>query len=291
LIGKILQAFPGTFGFSVSHTTRAPRPGETNGVDYHFTSAADMGAAISRGEFLEHANVHGNLYGTSFKAVRDVAAQGQVCILDIDVQGCKSVKAVGGGTPELPQLPHFVFVAPPNIASLQQRLAARGTETAAKVATRVANAVGEVSYGLAEGNFDVVVVNDDLDTAYAELVGALAGLYPAVAAQLQGEGGDEGGEDEEESPAEFLERCGLGAYVQAFLKFGVESVSDVETSARLLSDEELQAELGMAPKDVALFREIFAFEDDEEGGAEEEEEEEEEEENNELEENDSDGSL
>jgi len=286
LIGKLLQDFPGTFGFSVSHTTRAPRPGETDGVDYHFTTVAEMEAAISRGEFLEHANVHGNFYGTSFAAVKDVSAKGQVCILDIDVQGCKSVKAVGGGTPELPELPHFVFVAPPNMEALQKRLTARGTETPAKIATRVANAVGEVSYGLAEGNFDAVVVNDDLEVAYGDLVHALAQFYPVVAAQdgEYEEDGDEG--DEEESPTEFLERVGLGQYVNAFLKFGVETVSDIDTSAKLLSDEELSAELGMAPKDVALFREIFAFE-----SGEEEEEEGEEGENNELEEDDSDGSL
>ena len=284
LIGKLLQSFPGTFGFSVSHTTRAPRPGETNGVDYHFTTVAEMEAAISRGEFLEHANVHGNFYGTSFAAVKDVSAKGKVCILDIDVQGCKSVKAVGGGTPELPELPHFVFVAPPNMEALQKRLTSRGTETPAKIATRVANAVGEVSYGLAEGNFDAVVVNDDLEVAYGDLVQALANFYPAVAEQVRAdeEDGeyedDDDEEEEEESPAEFLVRVGLGQYVSAFLKFGVETVSDIETSARLLSDEELGAELGMAPKDVALFREIFAFESGDEEG-------------DELEEDDSDGSL
>jgi hypothetical protein len=86
LIGKLLQAFPGAFGFSVSHTTRAPRPGEVDGKDYHFTTLPLMEAAIARGEFLEHAKVHGNYYGTSFAAVKDVAGAGKICLLDIDIQ-------------------------------------------------------------------------------------------------------------------------------------------------------------------------------------------------------------
>ena len=86
LIEKLLKDFPTFFVFSVSHTTRAPRPGEENGRSYHFTTVPLMEAAISKGEFLEHAKVHGNFYGTSYAAIKNVADQGKVCILDIDVQ-------------------------------------------------------------------------------------------------------------------------------------------------------------------------------------------------------------
>ena len=86
LIGALRKEFPDDFGFSVSHTTREPRTGERDGVDYNFVRKADMEAEIAAGKFLEHANVHGNLYGTSFAAVERVAADGRVCILDIDVQ-------------------------------------------------------------------------------------------------------------------------------------------------------------------------------------------------------------
>jgi guanylate kinase len=138
LIEKLQRTFPGLFGFSVSHTTRAPRPGEIDGKSYHFTSAEAMEAAIARGEFLEHAKVHGNLYGTSFAAVMSVASEDKICILDIDTQGVQSVKAAPKSS--MPGTPHFVFVAPPSLEALEQRLRGRGTESAEKMTLRLANA-------------------------------------------------------------------------------------------------------------------------------------------------------
>ena len=88
LIALLRKEFPDDFGFSVSHTTRGPRPGERDGVDYHFSDRAVMEAAIADGKFLESALVHGNLYGTSFDSIASVADQHRVCILDIDVQVC-----------------------------------------------------------------------------------------------------------------------------------------------------------------------------------------------------------
>ena len=81
LISKLRAEFPADFGFSVSHTTRAPRPGEVHGVDYNFVPLAEMQEAVGRGEFLEHATVHGNMYGTSFAAVDAVAHDDRICIL------------------------------------------------------------------------------------------------------------------------------------------------------------------------------------------------------------------
>ena len=86
LITKLREEFPTDFGFSVSHTTRAPRSGEHDGVDYFFVEKGAMELEIAEGKFLESANVHGNLYGTSFQAVESVSKQHRVCILDIDVQ-------------------------------------------------------------------------------------------------------------------------------------------------------------------------------------------------------------
>lgn len=86
LIDKLLKEHPNLFGFSVSHTTRAPRPGEVDGKSYHFTTVPEMEAGIAKGLFLEHASVHGNFYGTSFEAVNRVSQAGKICILDIDVQ-------------------------------------------------------------------------------------------------------------------------------------------------------------------------------------------------------------
>jgi guanylate kinase len=92
LIDRLMEDMYGKFGFSVSHATRQPRPGEVDGVSYHFVAVLAMEAAIKNGEFVEYAPVHGNYYGTSKKSVSDVCDQGKVCILDIDVQGVKSVR-------------------------------------------------------------------------------------------------------------------------------------------------------------------------------------------------------
>ena len=85
------QSFPYTFGFCVSHTTRAPRPGEVDGEHYHFSTREAVQAAIANGEFIEHANVHSNIYGTSFAAVEKVMADGRICVLDIDAQGVQKI--------------------------------------------------------------------------------------------------------------------------------------------------------------------------------------------------------
>ena len=173
LIGKLNEKFPGKFGFSVSHTTRGPRPGEEDGVHYHFRGRAEVEAMRERGEFLENAEVHGNLYGSSFAAVEAVQQRGQVCILDIDVQGVEKVKASG----RLQCL--YVFVKPPTVQVLEQRLRGRGTETEEKIQLRLANAVKELTYSeRADGFWDAVLINDDLDQCYAQ-------LQALVQAQLQ----------------------------------------------------------------------------------------------------------
>jgi guanylate kinase len=92
MISLLCKEYPTAFGFSVSHTTRAPRQGEQNAVNYYFTTKEVMLSMIEKNEFLESAEVHGNVYGTSFAAVEAVAQRGQVCVLDIDVQGTRSVK-------------------------------------------------------------------------------------------------------------------------------------------------------------------------------------------------------
>lgn len=99
LISMLMEDMRGKFGFSVSHATRVSRPGEVDGVNYHFVAVPEMEAAIKNGEFIEYAKVHGNYYGTSKKSVADVCEQGKVCILDIDVQGVKSVHKAWSSEP------------------------------------------------------------------------------------------------------------------------------------------------------------------------------------------------
>lgn len=177
LLGLMLQEFGSHFGFSVSHTTRGPRPGEEAGVHYHFTTHEEMRAGVAAGRFLEHATVHGNMYGTSFEAVRAVQRAGKVCVLDIDVQGVVSVKAAHAEGRLEGLDPLYVFVAPPSLDALEARLRGRQTETEEQLQRRLGNAAREVEYGLAAGNFNKIVVNGELEAAYSDLVGFLEERY------------------------------------------------------------------------------------------------------------------
>lgn len=167
LIEKLRSEFPTLFGFSVSHTTRAPRPGEKNGVHYHFTSVPDMKAEIADGKFIEYAEVHGKFYGTSIAAVEAVRNSGKICILDIDVQGCRLVRQRN-----LPA--KFLFISPPSFEELEKRLRGRGTEDEASVTKRLDNAKGEMEARDEPGLFDFIIVNDNLEKAYLDIKDALS---------------------------------------------------------------------------------------------------------------------
>lgn len=177
LIRRLLGEYPLRFGFSCSHTTRGPRPGEKEGVDYFFTTRERLQAEIDEGKFLEHATVHNNLYGTSFEAIQKVQEEGKICILDIDVQGVISVKGAlaRGALHDL--RPLYVFISPPSLAVLESRLRGRETEKEEDVLRRLKNAKREVEYGVAPGNFDKVVVNADLDDAYIDLRTYIETMY------------------------------------------------------------------------------------------------------------------
>ncbi|XP_065044475.1 guanylate kinase 1-like isoform X2 [Musa acuminata AAA Group] len=167
LINKLMKEFPSKYGFSVSHTTRAPREKELDGVHYHFTERSLMEKDIRDGKFLEFASVHGNLYGTSIEAVEAVTDSGKRCILDIDVQGARSVRASS-----LDAI--FIFICPPSFEELEERLRARATETEEQVQKRLRNARAELDEGRSPGLFDHILVNDDLETCYETLKKLLA---------------------------------------------------------------------------------------------------------------------
>ncbi|XP_021893414.1 guanylate kinase 2 [Carica papaya] len=162
LIAMLMKEFPTMFGFSVSHTTRAPRGMEKDGIHYHFTERSVMEAEIKDGKFLEFASVHGNLYGTSIEAVEVVADSGKRCILDIDVQGARSVRASS-----LEAV--FIFVCPPSMNELEKRLRARGTETEEQILKRLRNAEAEIEQGKSSGIFDHILYNDNLEDCYENL--------------------------------------------------------------------------------------------------------------------------
>lgn len=151
--------------FSVSVTTRAPRPGEVDGIDYTFVSAAEFDRLIEAGELLEWAEIHGGLHrsGTPAAPVRSALAAGVPMLIEVDLAGARAVKAT---MPEVTS----VFLAPPSWAALEQRLTGRGTESAEVQARRLATAREELA---AQDDFDVVVVNSQLESACAELVSLL----------------------------------------------------------------------------------------------------------------------
>ncbi|XP_030453142.1 guanylate kinase 2-like isoform X1 [Syzygium oleosum] len=174
LISKLMDEYPSLFGFSVSHTTRAPRGMEKDGKHYHFTEKSVMEKEIKDGKFLEYASVHGNLYGTSIEAVEVVADEGKRCILDIDVQGARSVRGS-------PVEAIFVFICPPSMAELEKRLRARGTETEEQILKRLQNARAELEQGILSGLFDHILYNDKLEECYQRLK-KLLGLDGSVGA-------------------------------------------------------------------------------------------------------------
>jgi guanylate kinase len=144
---------------SVSHTTRAPRPGEVHGVHYHFVDREEFQTLIKQEAFFEWAEVFGNYYGTSKVVIEQTLRQGIDVFLDIDWQGARQVKA---------QIPDTatIFVAPPTKEELLRRLTDRGQDSADVIAKRMTQAVEEISH---YHEFDYVVVNDDFDAALAEL--------------------------------------------------------------------------------------------------------------------------
>jgi len=145
---------------SISFTSRRLRAGEEQGVHYHFISRAEFEAMIANGDFLEWAEVHGNLYGTSRRAVEEIRSSGSDVILTIDIQGAAQARKL---------FPYAVsvFVMPPSLDALARRLENRGTDTAQDRRLRLDSALYEMEQYV---NFDYVVINDDLDRAIDELV-------------------------------------------------------------------------------------------------------------------------
>lgn len=130
------------FAYSVSCTTRAPRPGEINGSDYHFLTREDFECKIAAGEFLEHAQVHGNYYGTLKSAVLDILRGGEDVLIDIDTQGAAMIR--NSDDPEICAALVDIFLMPESIDVLRARLAKRGTETPEQIALRLHNAEAEM---------------------------------------------------------------------------------------------------------------------------------------------------
>jgi guanylate kinase len=163
IIEKLMSEVPSVFGFSVSHTTRKPRYGEVDGVNYHFITRDEFMLGKQRGEFIECAEFSGNMYATSKMAIKDIQDKGQVCILDLEMKGVKQIKE----TKEID--PRYVFIQPPSIDDLERRLKGRKTETEESLEKRLNVAKSDLEYVSSSSVFDIVIVNDDVDKATKEL--------------------------------------------------------------------------------------------------------------------------
>ncbi len=164
IIRELLKGDPAIY-LSVSATTRAPRPGEVDGKDYHFVSHDRFRAMLEENAFLEHAEVFGNFYGTPRDKVEEQLAQGRDVFFDIDWQGVRQISERTAG--ELVR----VFILPPSGEELEKRLKGRGQDSDAVIAGRMAKAASEISHW---DEFDYVVINDVFEKAVAEIWGILA---------------------------------------------------------------------------------------------------------------------
>jgi guanylate kinase len=158
LCNRLRAEFP-ELRFSVSHTTRRPRPNEVDGREYHFIDKTTFDRMIGEGAFAEWAQVHGNYYGTSIAEIDGAKREAHGVLFDIDYQGARQIKA---------RMPDAVgvFILPPTLAELERRLRGRGTEDEPTTRRRLEAAKGEIEH---YGFFDFVIVNDDVERAYQEL--------------------------------------------------------------------------------------------------------------------------
>ena len=172
LVKALLENMDG-ISVSVSHTTRAMRPGEENGVHYHFVDIPEFEKMVAEGAFLEHAKVFDNYYGTSQSGIEQQLALGKDVILEIDWQGAQQVRA------KMPETVG-VFILPPSRQALEERLRGRGTDSDEIIARRMRDAQSESSH---YAEFDYVVINDDFETALAELQAIITCHRQRLAAQ------------------------------------------------------------------------------------------------------------
>ena len=172
---RLLLANDAQLGLSVSCTTRPPRPGEENGRDYHFVGVEEFLERVGKGDFVEWAEVHGNYYGTLRQTIEEQLAGGHDLVLEIDWQGAQQVRKA------FPQA-IGVFILPPSLPTLKERLAGRGTDSAETIARRFAAARDEMRH---VDEFDYVIINDDLQQAFANLRSVVAAARLRYSTQRQ----------------------------------------------------------------------------------------------------------
>lgn len=174
LVNGLLEREP-DIGLSISYTTRPPRPGEISGREYFFVSRAEFQAMVARGDFLEHAEVYGNWYGTSRRWIEKTRASGSDVVLEIDWQGARAVKAL------FPDMT-FIYILPPSIEVLRQRLVKRGKDAKEVIERRLAEAREDLNH---VHEADYVIINEDFSIALLDLQSVVRALRLTAARQLK----------------------------------------------------------------------------------------------------------
>ncbi len=174
LVSAVVTQMP-DLEVSVSHTTRARREGEVDGVDYHFVSPETFDEMVAAGDFFEHATVFGNMYGTSRQHIQEQLLGGTDVILEIDWQGARQIRQLVGDC-------RSIHVLPPSLDALRQRLRARGQDDEGVIERRMREAVNEMSH---YAEYDYLLINDDFDTAREQLAAIITANRMLLAAQQQ----------------------------------------------------------------------------------------------------------
>jgi guanylate kinase len=174
LVNALLEREP-DIGLSISYTTRAPRPGEVSGREYFFVSLDEFRAMAARGEFLEHAEVYGNWYGTSKRWIEKPRATGSDVLLEIDWQGARAVKSI------FPDM-SFIYILPPSIEVLRQRLVKRGKDSKEVIERRLAEAREDLKH---VHQADYVIINEDFSVALLDLQSVVRALRVTAVRQLK----------------------------------------------------------------------------------------------------------
>lgn len=170
LCQALLDANPQTVVRAITCTTRAPRTGEKDGVDYYFLDAADFLKRVQAGNFLEHATVHGNSYGTLKSEVLNKLRQGKDVLLNIDVQGAATIRSKADGDDDIRKALVTVFLAPPSLATLEERLKKRDSDSAANIQKRLSVARHEIGQWK---NFDYLIISSTVEEDLAKLNGII----------------------------------------------------------------------------------------------------------------------
>jgi guanylate kinase len=172
ICGRIREEMP-ELGFSVSCTTRPPRAGEKNAVDYYYLSKDEFLKKVAAGEFIEHAEVFSNYYGTLRSEVVEHTEAGKDVLLDIDIQGAMQIREAAETDPVLKKCCEFIFIVPPSMAELEKRLRSRSSDSEEQIKQRLAKAGYEISFCR---KYDYLIVNEQLDAAVGEMKNLIRAL-------------------------------------------------------------------------------------------------------------------